>query len=300
MRLRRSVIVPALAMAAACSLAASLWAQVPKKEAGGMMMGSSVSKAIAVLHATKSGGEAHGEVTFTKVEGGIEVAGSVSGLTPGEHGFHIHEYGDPSSPDAMSAGGHFNPDKMEHGALKAEKRHVGDLDPTHHRQRASSSRQDRSVHRPDPRLLRPSQHPRPGRDRPRKARRLQAAHRQRRRSRRCWGYRRRQAVSSGSDFAFHLEGREFRDREAPAFSRKNFVCTIVAKTRMILRGGRDNGCRRDGPGIIARVRRDHLSGERAGRLCVAFRINRWQQKADEDTEEDEGGGERFDQGNLRI
>jgi superoxide dismutase, Cu-Zn family len=127
MRLRRSVIVPALAMAAACSLAASLWAQVPKKEAGGMMMGSSVSKAIAVLHATKSGGEAHGEVTFTKVEGGIEVAGSVSGLTPGEHGFHIHEYGDPSSPDAMSAGGHFNPDKMEHGALKAEKRHVGDL-----------------------------------------------------------------------------------------------------------------------------------------------------------------------------
>ena len=131
MALRRKLILPALAAVAACSLAtATLHAQAPKKSAakGAMMMaGNSVAKAIAVLNATKSGGEAKGEVTFTKVEGGVEVKGRITGLAPGEHGFHIHEFGDPSSPDAMSAGGHFNPDKTEHGAMKAEKRHVGDL-----------------------------------------------------------------------------------------------------------------------------------------------------------------------------
>ena len=131
MPLRRKLILPALAAVAACSLAtATLHAQAPKKSAakGAMMMaGNSVAKAIAVLNATKSGGEAKGEITFTKVEGGVEVQGRITGLTPGEHGFHIHEFGDPSSPDAMSAGGHFNPDKTEHGAMRAEKRHVGDL-----------------------------------------------------------------------------------------------------------------------------------------------------------------------------
>jgi Cu-Zn family superoxide dismutase len=131
MRLRRKMIVPALAAAAAGSLfaAAALRAQPPKAAGKGemMMAGSSVTKAIAVLHPTKSGGEASGVVTFTKVDGGVRVEAEIRGLTPGEHGFHIHEFGDSSSPDAMSAGGHFNPAKSEHGAMTAAKRHVGDL-----------------------------------------------------------------------------------------------------------------------------------------------------------------------------
>lgn len=131
MRLRRKTILPALAAAAVFSLAtASLWAQGTKKATGKgemMMAGSSVTRAIAVLHATKSGGDVSGQVTFTKVEDGIRVEAEIRGLTPGPHGFHIHEFGDCSSPDAMSAGGHFNPDKSDHGAMKAEKRHVGDL-----------------------------------------------------------------------------------------------------------------------------------------------------------------------------
>lgn len=129
--MRRKTIVTALAAAAACSLATmSLWAQGTKKAEpakGHMMAGNTVTKAIAVLHPTKSGGEASGEVKFTKVEGGIEVDAEIRGLTPGLHGFHIHEFGDPSSPDAMSAGGHFNPDKTEHGGPHGDKRHVGDL-----------------------------------------------------------------------------------------------------------------------------------------------------------------------------
>ena len=39
----------------------------------------------------------------------------MTGLTPGSHGFHIHEKGDCSSGDGMSAGGHFNPYGKPHG-----------------------------------------------------------------------------------------------------------------------------------------------------------------------------------------
>src|SRR5688572_4266111 len=52
---------------------------------------------------------ARGEVTFTTEAGGVHVVGTFSGLVFGEHGFHVHEKGDCSAPDATSAGGHFNP-----------------------------------------------------------------------------------------------------------------------------------------------------------------------------------------------
>lgn len=51
---------------------------------------------------------------------------SVIGLTPGKHGFHIHEKGDLTDGCA-STGGHYNPDKVSHGAPNDQVRHVGDL-----------------------------------------------------------------------------------------------------------------------------------------------------------------------------
>lgn len=54
----------------------------------------------------------------------IEV--SVVGLASGKHGFHIHEKGDLSDGCA-STGGHYNPDKVSHGAPNDQVRHVGDL-----------------------------------------------------------------------------------------------------------------------------------------------------------------------------
>jgi Cu-Zn family superoxide dismutase len=85
-----------------------------------------VAKAIAVLHPT-AGNKVAGVVTFTKVPNGIKVVADVEGLTQGMHGFHVHQYGDCSAPNADSAGGHFNPEGMMHGAPTGPERHVGDL-----------------------------------------------------------------------------------------------------------------------------------------------------------------------------
>ena len=88
--------------------------------------GEGPQKAVAVLHAVGSS-HVHGVVTFTQMDGYVEVTGEVMGLTPGQHGFHIHEYGDCSALDAGSAGAHFNHDKKPHGGPDDADRHVGDL-----------------------------------------------------------------------------------------------------------------------------------------------------------------------------
>jgi superoxide dismutase, Cu-Zn family len=66
-------------------------------------------------------------LTVVPMGKGVHFRGTVSGLTPGKHGFHIHEKGDCSAPDGSSAGGHFNPDQKPHGALDAAEHHAGDL-----------------------------------------------------------------------------------------------------------------------------------------------------------------------------
>jgi Cu-Zn family superoxide dismutase len=68
-----------------------------------------------------------GTVEFKETPDGIEVTANLEGLKKGDHGFHIHEKGDCSAPDAASAGGHFNPSKHKHGAPDADEHHEGDL-----------------------------------------------------------------------------------------------------------------------------------------------------------------------------
>jgi superoxide dismutase, Cu-Zn family len=83
-------------------------------------------KAIAVLYPT-DGNKVHGTITFTREGDKVRVVADLNGLTPGKHGFHIHEFGDCSAKDAASAGSHFNPQGTPHGAPTDAKRHIGDL-----------------------------------------------------------------------------------------------------------------------------------------------------------------------------
>merc|ERR1719397_1194369 len=75
-------------------------------------------------------GELSGEIIINEFPDGkeTEIHGVIFNLTPGLHGFHVHEKGDLSE-DCKAAGGHFNPMEATHGAPGNDEttRHVGDL-----------------------------------------------------------------------------------------------------------------------------------------------------------------------------
>ena len=74
-----------------------------------------------------AGNKAAGSVTFTPNGDRVRVVAKVTGLPPGAHDFHIHEKGDCSAADGMSAGGHFNPTSKPHGNPSAGEHHGGDM-----------------------------------------------------------------------------------------------------------------------------------------------------------------------------
>ena len=82
--------------------------------------------ATATLNPTKDS-NVKGTVSFTKLKDGVRIDGEVTGLTPGAHGFHIHEKGDCGSGDGMSTGGHFNPLAKPHGNPVVPDHHAGDM-----------------------------------------------------------------------------------------------------------------------------------------------------------------------------
>ncbi|OAY67056.1 superoxide dismutase [Cu-Zn], chloroplastic-like [Ananas comosus] len=85
---------------------------------------AATQKAVSVL---KGSSHVEGLVTLLQQDDGpTTVSVRVTGLTPGLHGFHLHEYGDTTN-GCISTGPHFNPSNMTHGAPKDEVRHAGDL-----------------------------------------------------------------------------------------------------------------------------------------------------------------------------
>lgn len=104
-------------------LAASLAALA----AGCQSIPADAPKASASLQPTK-GSTVRGTANFVQFDGKVRVAANVSGLRPNaQFGFHIHEAGDCSSGDGMSAKGHFNPLGKPHGHHSTMERHAGDM-----------------------------------------------------------------------------------------------------------------------------------------------------------------------------
>jgi superoxide dismutase, Cu-Zn family len=90
-------------------------------------MARAEEKAVCVLEPVAKSGVG-GTIVFEQSAGRVHISGKITGLTPGKHGFHVHQYGDiTDEAKGESAGGHFNPHNMQHGAPDSRTRHVGDL-----------------------------------------------------------------------------------------------------------------------------------------------------------------------------
>ena len=111
----------ALTSGAALLLAGGAYAQDSTPETG-------VDLVTATATFMDADGNELGDMTLTETEEGVTIAGVLSGIPEGEHGFHIHETGscDPST-GFESAGGHFNPTDAEHGFENPDGPHAGDM-----------------------------------------------------------------------------------------------------------------------------------------------------------------------------
>lgn len=106
----------------------AFWGLVAIASLAGCAAYSAGPTALAQLQPTRAS-TVTGTVRFEQSSNGVvHVSGEVRGLKPGaEHGFHIHEKGDCSSGDGLSAGGHFNPSGKPHGHHGMGEHHTGDL-----------------------------------------------------------------------------------------------------------------------------------------------------------------------------
>jgi Cu-Zn family superoxide dismutase len=86
-----------------------------------------VTAGVAMLYPTADY-EISGTVTLREVGDSLRVTTDVVGLPPdSEFGFHVHEWGDITAPDGLSAGAHYNPQGHPHALPPATPRHAGDL-----------------------------------------------------------------------------------------------------------------------------------------------------------------------------
>ncbi|XP_011874475.1 PREDICTED: superoxide dismutase [Cu-Zn]-like [Vollenhovia emeryi] len=82
-------------------------------------------KAVCVLQGDRG---VKGVVNFEQTKGSnnVKVTGTIEGLEKGQHGFHVHQFGDNTN-GCTSAGPHFNPENKSHGGPEHSERHIGDL-----------------------------------------------------------------------------------------------------------------------------------------------------------------------------
>ena len=92
----------------------------------GMQGGMTVTADVQPTTATSN---VRGTVSFAAAEDStVQITGTLRGVPPGEHGFHVHANPDCGN-EGQAAGGHWNPDDTPHGAPDdaPSNRHAGDF-----------------------------------------------------------------------------------------------------------------------------------------------------------------------------
>lgn len=86
------------------------------------------------LVTAEGAGAAIGTIVISDTTDGVQLDINLQGLPPGEHGFHVHEFGDcgPKGADgkigaALAAGGHYDPHKTNKHLGPGKEGHKGDL-----------------------------------------------------------------------------------------------------------------------------------------------------------------------------
>src|SRR5438045_192502 len=90
---------------------------------------SQAATGVAAVAGTAAGSQVSGTVKLEDTGDGLKLSAELSGLTPGDHGFHIHEFG-LCGDSGKAAGSHYNPNKTAHGdVVKAgvKHAHAGDM-----------------------------------------------------------------------------------------------------------------------------------------------------------------------------
>ncbi|MBI4354108.1 MAG: superoxide dismutase family protein, partial [Candidatus Omnitrophica bacterium] len=85
--------------------------------------------ATAVISGTTEESQVSGTATLTDSPEGLTVRITVAGVSPGQHGVHIHQYG-RCDDEGRAAGGHYNPMGVKHGFLPMDgftHAHAGDF-----------------------------------------------------------------------------------------------------------------------------------------------------------------------------
>jgi Cu-Zn family superoxide dismutase len=72
-------------------------------------------------------GQSVGMVTISQGNGGLNFKLDLKNLTPGLHGFHVHQNAKCEGPAFTTAGPHFNPDTKQHGTENPMGPHAGDM-----------------------------------------------------------------------------------------------------------------------------------------------------------------------------
>lgn len=116
----------ALVLFASCSTPTST-APSPAPQVESTAATEPLTVALATLAPT-AGNQVTGSVKFRQAADKVTISANLQGLQPNSvHAWHIHEFGDTSSPDGKAMGGHYNPEEMPHGLPNNPERHAGDL-----------------------------------------------------------------------------------------------------------------------------------------------------------------------------
>jgi len=134
--MNRRLFVPAVALVAAGLTTVASFASGPQirvqridavQPVNPAMVLPRVEKAVCVLLPVGDS-EVSGVLMFEQQGNSVKVTGKVKGLEPGDHGFHVHQFGDLTDMETgKSAGGHMDVGEHMHGKPSDKNRHTGDL-----------------------------------------------------------------------------------------------------------------------------------------------------------------------------